>query len=1261
MHVKHPLVKPDSIKLRSYQEAIVARAIEKNTLVVLPTGLGKTIIAAMVAAHRLHEFPDSKILFLAPTRPLAIQHERTFEGILNSDSRVTLTGMDAIGKRQSLWNSKQLIFATPQTIENDIYRGLNLKDVSLIIFDESHRAVGNYSYVAIAEEYIKRAKNPLVLGLTASPSSDKETVEAIRKNLFIERVEAKTEHDADVKPHIQKTRIEWLKVELPGEFKRVKKMIEDILRDDIRELKRMDYLNSANLSSINKKKLLKIQAGIRKEVSQGMDSYVPASLVASAIKINHALELLETQGISVLDSYLGRLQKQRSKAIKRLFMDPRMKELVKVVHDLRVMGIDHPKLDELARVVKEHEDEKIIVFTQYRDSVDKIIERLNENDVLAHEFIGQASRGNKKGMTQKEQVRVLENFKDGKYTALVATSIHPDEYIIVKDPYKRIRVERICDFVESFLDNSKNSKIEDWYALSSNGEKIDFYPILAVHKHPRQSEVVKIKLHSGAESLVTEDHSVFTFDNDGNHVPTKPEKNLFVNLAYSAPNIEDSRKIDVVKELIDHAPKKIINRVFCSFDGLNQPMMRVLSTNLKVLKAINSRKLYKTEIAEKSNLDVKTIIDATKRLEECGYIETSPSSRYCFCQITDLGKEYLAFLKWFFKKQYYWKRKYRVSLTDVISAPKNIDKFCRLYVEVLYGKTKVPRYLEMNDKLAEFLGFYVSEGSARKTNKTSDLLLSARNKIMQKRMKKSIREGLLFEPYVDDRGVYIHSQLAFLLVRYVFGCGVGAYNKEVPSIIFSSPSRQKWKFLEAYFLGDGYHRENTIVLTTVSRKLVVGLSLLLRQLGVRKITIRRDHAYRLSIYESLPFAKIKNKKRSTKKYYDLVPTALISERAFMKFGNRYGLSKSRPKVRTAKDIEGKTCFDFIKEIKKLDKQPDFVYDISVKGTERFFGGPGLICLHNSVAEEGIDIPKVDMVMFYEPVPSEIRTIQRRGRTGRSRAGKVVVLMAKGTRDEAYYWASLHKERKMSRIVREMRDETDKDVGQQSLIRYQFKQGDDPEGKIKIYVDVRERNTEILRVLKDKAKVELRQLPVGDFILSDRVGCERKTQKDFVQSIIDKRLLAQAMELSRNFEIPIFIVEGNSDLYSLRDVHPNAIRGSLAALAVNFGISVIPSRDEEDTAHFLYTVAKREQEWERREIALRGEKKPLLLEERQRYIIESLPHVSAILARRLLQKFGSVKEVINASEKEMMKVEAIGEGKAKEIGKVIRSRYVGRNS
>ncbi|MCK4491597.1 MAG: DEAD/DEAH box helicase family protein, partial [Candidatus Altiarchaeales archaeon] len=423
MYVKHPLIKDDSIKLRRYQEKVVSRAIDANTLVVLPTGLGKTIIAAMVAAHRLYKSPDSKILFLAPTRPLAVQHMNTFQNIMEIDEGITLTGKDAVKERKKLWKENRMIFATPQTIENDIMRGLDMSKVSLIIFDECHRATGDYSYTHIAEEYMKKNKNPLILGLTASPSSDKETVNEVCSNLFIKRIEAKTEHDTDVKPYLQQIETEWVKVELPEEFKKIKKIIEDLLKEDLRRLKDMNYLKSSSPSKVNKRDLLNTQSRIRKEITSGIDSYASASVAASALKINHALELLETQGMASLNSYLNRLKKQKSKAVKRLFTDARMINLSDTVHSLAVLGVDHPKLDELVKIVSEYREKKVLIFTQFRDSVDKIIDKLNESDILVHEFIGQASRGGKAGMSQKEQIKTLKNFKEGMYTALVATSV----------------------------------------------------------------------------------------------------------------------------------------------------------------------------------------------------------------------------------------------------------------------------------------------------------------------------------------------------------------------------------------------------------------------------------------------------------------------------------------------------------------------------------------------------------------------------------------------------------------------------------------------------------------------------------------------------------------------------------------------------------------------------------------------------------------------------------------------------------------------
>ncbi len=213
-----------------------------------------------------------------------------------------------------------------------------------------------------------------------------------------------------------------------------------------------------------------------------------------------------------------------------------------------------------------------------------------------------------------------------------------------------------------------------------------------------------------------------------------------------------------------------------------------------------------------------------------------------------------------------------------------------------------------------------------------------------------------------------------------------------------------------------------------------------------------------------------------------------------------------------------------------------------------------------------------------------------------------------------------------------------------------------DGKLKIIADHREIPSGIVNeLIKLGADVESKQLSVGDFILSERVAVERKTVDDFLQSIVDKRLMTQAELLHETFEYPVLILEGN-DVYSRRAIHPNAIRGALVALAVDFRIPILPASDEKETAHILFMIAKREQLAGFREVAVRGEPKRLTLSEFQRFVVEGLPGVSAVLARRLLEYFGTVEQVMCASEKELREVRGIGKEKAREIRRVLTSTY-----
>ena len=159
-------------------------------------------------------------------------------------------------------------------------------------------------------------------------------------------------------------------------------------------------------------------------------------------------------------------------------------------------------------------------------------------------------------------------------------------------------------------------------------------------------------------------------------------------------------------------------------------------------------------------------------------------------------------------------------------------------------------------------------------------------------------------------------------------------------------------------------------------------------------------------------------------------------------------------------------------------------------------------------------------------------------------------------------------------------------------------------KLKIFADSKGTIRGVGKELVSRGvEVKMQQLFVGDFILSDRVGVERKEVRDFVDSIIDQRLMQQAKELKQNFEKPLIIIEGTDDLYSVRNIHPNAIRGMLAAITVSFGIPIVYTKNPSDTAELLIVIAKREQEGGKNDFMIRSEKKPLTLHEQQEFIVQ----------------------------------------------------------
>ncbi|MFW6230509.1 MAG: ERCC4 domain-containing protein, partial [Nanoarchaeota archaeon] len=303
----------------------------------------------------------------------------------------------------------------------------------------------------------------------------------------------------------------------------------------------------------------------------------------------------------------------------------------------------------------------------------------------------------------------------------------------------------------------------------------------------------------------------------------------------------------------------------------------------------------------------------------------------------------------------------------------------------------------------------------------------------------------------------------------------------------------------------------------------------------------------------------------------------------------------------------------------------------------------------SVGEEGLDIPQVDLVVFYEPIPSAIRTIQRRGRTGRMEKGSVIVLYSKGTRDEMYRWAAFHKEKRMLKLMKEMK--TEREIKQEKSL-YDFEEKEE----YGIVVDYREKNSLIVKDLINKGyKIDLKKLDVGDYLLSSRVAVEYKRVVDFVDSVIDGRLLHQLKSLKSYYFRPLVVVEGTEDLYSVRKIDPKALQGMLATITVSYGIPILYTKNSKETASLFSVITKREQDEGFKEFTMHAAK-PLTLKEQQEYLISALPGIGPKLAKPLLEKFGSPGKVLSASVDELKEVELIGKKKAVKVRELIESEY-----
>ena len=458
-----PYLKKDVVHYRHYQYNIVNSCKNKNSLVILPTGLGKTIIAILLVATSLKKYPKAKIIILAPTRPLISQHKASCEKFLsiNSEEITSFTGKISPEKRILLFKKSRIIISTPQVIINDLLRGrYELKHVSLIVFDEAHKTKGKYSYNLISKEYLRICSDPLILGLTASPGKDYERIQLICDNLHIENIVFRNYEDEDVKDYVYDVDTYISLVSLSARILELSQIWQNLFSKFLRFFidrnlinpykkyySKLDFLritHDLTLSFQYKKDFISEEEYLDCLFYQdpkiidiinenNIDINSVFSYCSSCISLLHAKDLIETQDISLFISFLERIKFKAEKGMlsaKRIVNSKHFKYVNSAIEEENLSNSTHPKLNKVISIIREEIEEfnnkKIIIFTQFREMAEFLKNKLMiefQNKLNIEKFIGQSSKIDDMGYSQKVQTEILQNFREDKINILIATSV----------------------------------------------------------------------------------------------------------------------------------------------------------------------------------------------------------------------------------------------------------------------------------------------------------------------------------------------------------------------------------------------------------------------------------------------------------------------------------------------------------------------------------------------------------------------------------------------------------------------------------------------------------------------------------------------------------------------------------------------------------------------------------------------------------------------------------------------------------------------
>ena len=454
----------DKYPIRQYQVEITESALFSNTLVSLPTGLGKTLIAAVVLYNYWRWFPTGQVLFLAPTLPLVNQQVQACFDIMKLplEDTALLTGKVPPTERRILWDTRRVFYCTPQTVQKDLQNPdvcANPSRIVCIVLDEAHKASGDYAYVKVIQQLEYHCAKLRIVGLSATPGTSIKAIQHVVQALKIHTLEVRTEDDPSVAPYLNKRHDEIVIVKSNSIQAEVERDLTDIICPILKTLRDHGAINSSRFGGNRTLTPYHIHLAREEYLKRG-GSGPMLGLFQAAYKLMEARSDA-SQSLGVCKMKLLRLKHGINRGplatmVKGDAFGRLLEKVCTATSSSQEMPSSNPKLRTLVDLLTEHFERakachqltttKAIVFSQFRDSVSEIVRCLAKCQPLIRprHFVGQGkaatstgaassksaataqdqdSMARLRGMKQSEQHQVIREFRSNRYNVLVCTSI----------------------------------------------------------------------------------------------------------------------------------------------------------------------------------------------------------------------------------------------------------------------------------------------------------------------------------------------------------------------------------------------------------------------------------------------------------------------------------------------------------------------------------------------------------------------------------------------------------------------------------------------------------------------------------------------------------------------------------------------------------------------------------------------------------------------------------------------------------------------